>query len=434
MKSSKNHNLQNLEFITCKKNCSYNLQVTQGRLQVKKNFHETICDRLTAQGLIRSKWDPCVFLKYSKPQVRQESSPDPAAPPKLLGIAVVHVDDIVFTGCSAFTAVVKHILEKCNVKDLKSVSPDNPVTYCGLLVKKTTDGYSIDQDKYVEMIDAPKYNGRRLEEKLTEKDIETCRSVLGQLAWVANQTRPEIACFVSETVGRLAEDPRVRVLKNIAGIVEYLKQTKGKSRIMYRPLGDPSEELALAFWCDASWASMPGLRSQEGYVTVLVTKKTADIIQSGAPLKELREAKFNLFEFPAAILSYRSGRIRRVVRSTFAAEVMALSSAMDDARALSGVVQELYTGKASREDGVSVVALVDAFAVVSNVNSSCPNMTEKRLMLDCIALWEQIQQERLCVRWIPTEYQYADPLTKNLLTHRFTKSMFTGLFSVPQYK
>ena len=178
---------------------------------------------------------------------------------------------------------------------------------------------------------------------------------------------------------------------------------------------------------------MPGLRSQEGYVTILATRSAADKIVNNSAHKELREAKYNLFEFGGSILSYRSGRVRRVVRSTFAAEICALSSAMDDARALSGVVLEMISGKADKEDGLFVLACVDAYAVVSNVNSSCPSITEKRLTLDCIAIWEQIEQKKIAVRWIPTEWQYADPLTKLLPKHCLLEAMSKGKFSVPLY-
>lgn len=163
-------------------------------------WYKTICDRLCDQGLIRSKWDPCSILRYNK---------DGSLP----GIAVVHVDDIVFTGDKVFYAICDALLCKCGVKDLKAVSSDNPVTYCGATIKKTPEGFSIDQDKYIDMIGPSEYSGRRLEVSLTQDDIGVCRSVLGQLAWVANQTRAGIAVFVSETVGRLADDPRLVYLK-----------------------------------------------------------------------------------------------------------------------------------------------------------------------------------------------------------------------------
>ena len=54
-------------------------------------------------------------------------------------------------------------------------------------------------------------------------------------------------------------------------------------------------------------------------------------------------------------------------------------------------------------------------------------------MTTLASMWEQIEAEKLAVRWIPTEYQYSDPLTKRLEGHMLEQAMITGMYSVPQF-
>ena len=82
---------------------------------------------------------------------------------------------------------------------------------------------------------------------------------------------------------------------------------------------------------------------------------------------------------------------------------------------------------------IPVISLCDAFGVVSNVNSTCPKITEKRLLLDVRSIWEMVDSGGAHVLWIPTEFQLADPLTKLLLEHRLVSSVSSGVVQIPVF-
>ena len=83
---------------------------------------------------------------------------------------------------------------------------------------------------------------------------------------------------------------------------------------------------------DASFANMQGGRSQSGHF-LLIADARVDRGETG--------------QF--SVIQWRSGRQRRVARSTFGAETLALGDAVDGGDFLRGTLRELLTGGDPRE-------------------------------------------------------------------------------------
>lgn len=259
-------------------------------------WYETAVAKFLAAGLTRCTWDPCVFYRRNKSG-------------KLDGLLILHVDDTSATGSPEFLKFCSEMLGKLGVKKFKRVGKE-PVKYCGIEVQRLSDGRLIAQQfKYHEMlslIDVPK--SRLNEMRLTPDEVGSARSVLGALAWLSTQTRPDLALVVSGLVGWLAEaqEPRVPLLRKINAVVELVKSKP--FAITFCKHGIPLEHLGIACFQDSSWASMPGLRSQEGVICVMTDNRISEecVKRAGSSNVQLRGTATSKIKLPLSLLSWKS--------------------------------------------------------------------------------------------------------------------------------
>ena len=392
-----------------------------GLMDAPRLWYRTVADSLTKIGLTRTRHDPCTFTQRGTTN-------------ELEGILIVHVDDVVATGTPEFLTKIENHLKKFDLKELPEIG-EQGTEYCGVRIRYDGEEYYLDQERYCELIENISFEGRKLDETLNPADITACRGVLGQLAWVSGQSRPDISCHVSEYVGRLSEAPTVRLLKEINRTVEHVKETAKTSRLKISKLtNDPNDRLALLIYGDAAWANMPGLRSQSGVLLALVSERDAIRVQNGENKGDLRQGKpTEIFNCRFSLLDWSSGRIRRVVKSTFAAELMSLGGAVDRATALGGLLSEITSGPNKEKRCLPLYTLCDCQSVVSNIRSLCPSILEKRLRIDCLDLQSDIEEGRLNVRWTPTESQYSDPLTKRMNGSMLNTALSEGIYKIPLY-
>ena len=107
-------------------------------------------------------------------------------------------------------------------------------------------------------------------------------------------------------------------------------------------------------------------------------------------------------------LYWESRKIRRVVKSTLAAETLAAADAIDNAYYLGQILsQVLFDNKKE----IPIELYVDNKSLYDNV-FSVKNVAEKRLRIDIAAIKELVTDEKLNVNWVETKYQLADGLTK----------------------
>ena len=100
--------------------------------------------------------------------------------------------------------------------------------------------------------------------------------------------------------------------------------------------------------------------------------------------------------------------LKRIAKSTMAAEAQALAEGADEAYAIQGFIREL-TGEGS---SLPITIRSDNHNLVQSVYST-NSITDKRLQMDISVLREMIEKKELSkVEWVPTERQLADCLTK----------------------
>jgi hypothetical protein len=194
-------------------------------------------------------------------------------------------------------------------------------------------------------------------------------------------TRPDIAFEVVEMSTKLKQpqvEDLLRANKNI------VKLKEGHGFVFYPDLGDRH------FWkmvvlSDASFANMQdGCSSCGGHVIVLVGQNQA-----------------------CCVLAWSSKKIKRVVRSTLAAEMLSLSEALEHTIYLRHEVMELV-GKGS----LPIIGIVDNKSVVDALYST-KSVGDKRLRIDVGAVKEMLRDGVVDkVVWVPGSDMVADVLTK----------------------
>ena len=105
------------------------------------------------------------------------------------------------------------------------------------------------------------------------------------------------------------------------------------------------------------------------------------------------------------IIEYKSKRIKRVCRSTFAAELLACNASVDLA---------LYYRAMLKCFGFkpSVMMFTDGRSVKDNLASIVSNCEERSLRIELAYLREVLSNEGIKIKWVITSEQLADILTK----------------------
>ena len=142
---------------------------------------------------------------------------------------------------------------------------------------------------------------------LTAPETIEHRSCGGAPGWLGEISRPDIMAGTSlATCGQ----PALEQPKKLNELVDYTQATKDAG-IVLRPLPLDPAQLIVVSYADASFANAPNLKSQGGLAVCLATR---DALAGSAP---------------ASVLDWKFGRLRRVVRSTLAAEACSADAGVD---------------------------------------------------------------------------------------------------------
>ena len=139
----------------------------------------------------------------------------------------------------------------------------------------------------------------------------------------------------------------------------------------------------LLSYCDASYGNLPDGSSQGGYIIFL-----ADERGSVSPI------------------CWSSRKLRRVCRSTVAAETMAMLDAIDACIWLSHIISEVVDC-----DMGSIKVKTDDMSLYESVHSTTAN-EEKHLRVEIASIRESIRNKEVEVEWVDNKIQLADVLTK----------------------
>ena len=344
-------------------------KVVYGLPDASRIWYLTVFKELTGLGVHVSKIDKAMFMWKKGKQID--------------GILVVHVDDFLWCGSEEFYGQI--ILPMKSVFKISKES-EKCFRYLGVDLFQGEGFLTISQKFYIQAISEIELK-KEIPDKLAAvgEDLhKEYRRIVGQLSWAAGITRPD-AAYNACTLSTAASKPTYKDIIDANKAIRDLKSCDVKIKF-------PKLDLArvqLNVHADASFANLRNGSSQGGCMVFL-----EDSSHKCAPI------------------AWYSKKINRVVRSTLGAETLSAVAALDEAYLVQSIVGEilekgeikinLHTDNKNLHDAIYTTNLV----------------TDKRLRVDISALREMYERGEVEVRWISSEHQLADCLTKKGASRR----------------
>jgi hypothetical protein len=307
---------------------------------------------------MQSRADRCLFI-------RRPSSEDPGT-----SITAIQVDDIFGMPSETFLREEENAAKRFKTKPRIIISTGGSAVFNGSLMSQPL----------------PRFCSLSQETKLSTMSPESCRDELvstrAGIQYVGGSTRPDLSARCQLLASAVAkEHPDEATYKPLNKLVDIAHNT-ASDRLTFVPLD--LETLRVVLHTNASFANADGMKSQLGFVIMLVDGKNN-----------------------ANIVHYASRRCTRVTRSVLAAELYALVLGFDH----SVLVREICTEILERAISIDgMIASQTLFDIVTRLSSP----TEKRLGIDIYSLQEphRLGELRSLYR-IPSPDNVSDPLTKS---------------------
>ena len=310
------------------------------------------------------------------------------------GIIMVHVDDILYSGDKIFLEKVIFPFKK-----IFKISREDSVAfkYLGINITRHKDCLTIDQKEYLKAMKPDLLTEEYLKDKTRQANHEErhiFKQAVGQLGWITNMCRPD-AAYMFCALSTIQSKPLIGDFIRFRKAVRDLKMSDTWIKIGKIDL----ENCCLTAFSDASFASLGEGASQLGYIIFL-----HDTDGNCVPL------------------SWASRKAKRVARSSLTAETLAAVEAIDSAVAIKSFVEEiLYVKVPSLTLFTDNKSLYDAARTTNS-------LADKRLLIDMSAIREMIDKEELNLKWVNSENQLADVLTKlGANKQRLTSVLASGM-------
>eukprot|EP00435_Cladocopium_sp_Y103_P066563 s466_g28.t2 len=292
----------------------------------------------------------------------------------IAGLAIVHVDDILWTGGPEIEAKMQEVIKRYKFGKIEQ----NVIKYCGRQVVKDETGVHVTCPSLIDRV-KPIYMGvQERKNKLgavTESYRQQLRSVIGSLAWLSRVCRPDLAYGVSYLQSRVTQATYgdVSFANKLISIARSSKDTG-----LHYPLKTFNFEQAMIVGMqDASFAN-----------DATDTKKG-----------------------PMLLVDWHSTTVKRVCRSTLQAETMSLLSGMEEGEHLRMVLHGLLrdhhrydkTWQIEAMDMIPMHLFTDCRSLEEYVNQAGLHTTsDKRLAIDLTGIRQQV--------WRKQHEETGDPL------------------------
>ncbi|CAE7197715.1 GIP [Symbiodinium sp. CCMP2592] len=314
------------------------------------------------------------------------------------GLILVYVDDIMLAGpLSLVKGMASTIGKIWKVSELDVLSADHDIRFlgCEIATNENMDCIYVHQRPYineilrhhevppqaVSYIQAPRelvtFEAFEGEERGTDSEIKEAQRLCGELLWLAQRSRPDVAYVVS-AMGSLLSRAAPRCIAIGVRLLSYLQQT----RDLALTLRSVSDELVA--YSDSSFAPS-GARSFSGVVLTWM----------GSPI------------------TWRAAKQPFVCLSTAECELVAAIEALSMAKSLESVIKQV--DPSSR----GIVLGIDNQATIAIAKpTTTASWRTRHLRVRAAYIHEQIEFKEVTVRYVPGKEQWADLLTKSFPRQR----------------
>lgn len=298
----------------------------------------------------------------------------------LSGLICVHVDDLMWAGTQAFA---KDVISKVHQNFCIGSSDTEFFKFVGIDIESTNKGIVLHQNDYAKSIEGIQVSRERRSQRsadLGDREKEKFKSLIGQLVWLSSQSRPDIAfdvCQLSVGSHRAKVEDILDVNRVVRRVVEQ------KFSLVYPSLND-LKSLVIECYSDASFGNLSDGGSQGGYVLLLSDGENR------------------------CILSWRSCKLKRVVKSTIAAETLALLDGAEAAVLFAHTIS-LMLKNVPRP---IVKCFIDNRSLADTLQST-KQVEDKLLRINMAVLRDMLQRGDIhSVSWVQSSLQLANVLTK----------------------
>ena len=344
------------------KHCIYGLN------DAARHFYHSVQELLLSVGCRQCQLDPALF-SYIKEKT-------------LIGIVACHVDDFLHAGTECFEEVVMSPLRR---RFLAGKIESSEFRYVGFDIVQDEYGIIMDHSDYVSGVDDGVIDPQRATNKqdfLTAEEQTLLRQLVGRLNWAVQGSRPDLGFEMIQlstklkqgTVGDLIQAIKcIRKMKTVTSIVRFSN------------LGS-SQNWKMVVYSDASHANLDRIGSVAAHVLFMVNGKGS-----------------------VCPLSWKSTKIKRVVKSTLSAEMLSLQEAIEDAI----YVREMVTTVMNFTQAIPITAYVDNKSVIQALRST-KMVDDKRLRLDIASIKENLIKNDIHeINWVSGDKQLANCMTKH---------------------
>ena len=265
----------------------------------------------------------------------------------------------------------------------------------------TWSGFEISFTEYVKkisIITLPSHRRRDKKSQITPLELSQVRALNGQLLWLGMQCLPQLLAPLSLLKGQTPQD-------TLGTIYEVSKLARKATAWARTPLKIHAHHaLIVVTYTDAGWTTRPNGTSQGGQLVFIAN---SELLQG-------RESNMSL-------ISWHSSRLRRVARSSSAAETQAAADGDDEAVNIRLCLKVLFgqldlrkwRSEARQIPAALVVDCPGVYDALARSSSSCLGLKDKKSGLEALALKQSLVECGTVIRWCHSAAQLGDVVTKD---------------------
>ena len=390
-----------------------------GLVDAPLNWRKTLVKYIVEElGYKQSTLDPCTYIWH-------EGS-------KLRGLVAIEVDDLLMFGDAKHEEAMQKLQKRFTFGKIEDIN-EKGVNFNGRRIRQVGEDILIDMKAFIEErlqpVDLEKSRKGQKDAKLNEEEVSKVRSTCGALNWAGREGRPDAAAAAS-MFSSMLQDMKISDVFELNKTVAALKRDS-ELALKIQPFNEA--EMQWGVVSDASYANARGGKTQAGHLLI--------VFQKG--LLEGERVNTN-------VLHWKSGKLKRAVSSTLAAETQSLARGVGDLlwmmvmyceltnpefelRSWRKHVRQLGYTLMSRYEETSelsdALALVDAKSLYDLLINETTGGGDRRTALDIQVLREELQELHGRIRWVDHMHMPADCLTKHqgraeTLKHILTEGEF----------
>ncbi|CAE7501659.1 unnamed protein product [Symbiodinium natans] len=256
--------------------------------------------------------------------------------------------------------------------------------------------------------------------KLHPEELSQVRAILGSIQWRVYQSAPQHAAKLNYLQSLVAVQDSSMV-EQVNKLVREVFAARSLSCQVQALGADNPDDLCMIGWSDASLANRPDFSSTGGYLIALMSKKA---IQDGM-------GRVNP-------VSWRSGKLRRVARSSLSAESQALADAEQELFYARSEWREMMGDDlgATKPEEVSKrmqgYLVVDAKAMFDTLSKGvlAASQKDKYTGLELLARSQHLEAQQTTLLWCDSDHQLADGLTKASKQDVLKRFLSSGMWRI----